>query len=107
MSLSKNINPSLELIQPRKTRPFISERLMMECKESKQTNIPPDILICGPRRGGGGGGGSAPLPGKAQVIRVSIEISILTPLENVGPPVDPWKRIGFYVIKPLGPLSKL
>ena len=29
MSLSKNINPSLVLIQPRKTRPFITERSLM------------------------------------------------------------------------------
>ena len=29
VSLSKNINPSLVLVQPRKTRPFITERLMM------------------------------------------------------------------------------
>ena len=54
VSLSKNINPSLELVQPRKTRPFISERLLMGRKESKQTNIPPDILMCGSRGGGGG-----------------------------------------------------
>ena len=37
VSLSKNINPSLVLIQPRKTRPFITERLMMGRKESNQT----------------------------------------------------------------------
>ena len=38
MSLSKNINPSLVLlVHPRKTRPFTSERLLMECKESNQT----------------------------------------------------------------------
>ena len=28
VSLSKNINPSLELVQPRKTCPFITERLL-------------------------------------------------------------------------------
>ena len=38
VSLSKNINPSLVLIQPRKTRPFITERLLMGCKESNLTN---------------------------------------------------------------------
>ena len=38
LSLSKNINPSLVLVKPRKTRPFITERLLMECKESNQTN---------------------------------------------------------------------
>ena len=29
VSLSKNINPSLVLVQPRKTRPFKTERLLM------------------------------------------------------------------------------
>ena len=29
VSLSKNINPSLVLVQLRKTRPFITERLLM------------------------------------------------------------------------------
>ena len=38
VSLSKNINPSLVLVQPRKTRPFITERLFMGRKESNQTN---------------------------------------------------------------------
>ena len=42
VSLSKNINrPSLVLVQPRKTRPFITERLLMGRKlksnQSKQT----------------------------------------------------------------------
>ena len=38
VSLSNNINPSLVLVQPRKTRPFITERLLMGRKESnKQT----------------------------------------------------------------------
>ena len=42
VSLSKNINPSLILVQPRKTRPFITERLLMGRKESiKQTHIIP------------------------------------------------------------------
>ena len=36
--LSKNISPSLVLVQPRKTRPFITERLLMGRKESYQTN---------------------------------------------------------------------
>ena len=30
--------PSLVLVQPRKTRPYITERLLMGCKESNQTN---------------------------------------------------------------------
>ena len=38
VSLSKNINPSLVLVQPRKIRPFITERLLMGHKESNQTN---------------------------------------------------------------------
>ena len=38
VSLSKNINPSLVLVQPRKTHPFITERLLMGRKESNQTN---------------------------------------------------------------------
>ena len=38
VSLSKKINPSLVLVQPRKTRPFITDRLMMGRKESNQTN---------------------------------------------------------------------
>ena len=38
VSLSKNINPSLVLVQPRNTRPFITERLLMGLKESNQTN---------------------------------------------------------------------
>ena len=37
VSLSKNINPSLVLVQPRKTRPFITERLLMGRKEPNQT----------------------------------------------------------------------
>ena len=36
--LSKNINPSLVLVQPRKICPFITERLLMGHKESNQTN---------------------------------------------------------------------
>ena len=38
VSLSTNINPSLVLVQPRKTHPFITERLLMGHKESNQTN---------------------------------------------------------------------
>ena len=38
VSLSKNINPSLVVVQPRKTHPFISERLLIGRKESDQTN---------------------------------------------------------------------
>ena len=35
---ARHINPSLVLVQPRKTRPFITERLLMGRKESYQTN---------------------------------------------------------------------
>ena len=67
-------------------------------KESKQTNIPPDILMCGSKMGGGGGGDPHPSPGKAQVISyniwVPIEISIWTPLEKVGPPGKCWTPSG-------------
>ena len=38
VSLSKNINPSLVLVQPRKTCPFITERVLMGHKDSNQTN---------------------------------------------------------------------
>ena len=55
MPLSKNINPSLVLVQPRKTRPFLTERLLMGRKESlRQTNkatvVPTksdsDVIFC-------------------------------------------------------------
>ena len=42
VSLSKNINPGLELVQPRKTVPLITERLLMGSKESNQTKISHD-----------------------------------------------------------------
>ena len=45
VSLSKNINPSLVLVQPRKTRPFITERLLMGRKESNQTKQKTDLTI--------------------------------------------------------------
>ena len=36
---ARHINPIFELVQPRKTRPYITERLLMGCKESnKNTN---------------------------------------------------------------------
>ena len=39
VSLSKKINPSLVLVQPRKTYPFLTERLLIGRKESlRQTN---------------------------------------------------------------------
>ena len=36
-SLARHIKPSLVLVQPRKTHPFITERLLMGRKESNQT----------------------------------------------------------------------
>ena len=39
VSLSKNINPSLVLVQPRKTRPFITERLLMGRKEPNKKQL--------------------------------------------------------------------
>ena len=61
VSLSKNINPSLVLVQHRKTLPFITERLLMGRKESNQTKktILDGIFIRLPGlcpRGGGAGG---------------------------------------------------
>ena len=34
----RHIYPSLVLVQPRKTHPYITERLLMGCKESNQAN---------------------------------------------------------------------
>ena len=45
VSLSKNINPSLVLVQQRKTCPFITERLLMGCKESKQSKVPFHLAV--------------------------------------------------------------
>ena len=45
VSLSKYIKSSLVLVQPRKTRPFITERLLMGRKESNQTNKQTKIKI--------------------------------------------------------------
>ena len=51
VSLSKNINPSLVLVQPRKTLPFITERLLMGRKESnKQTKFKVHLEICSGRK---------------------------------------------------------
>ena len=35
---ARHINPNLVLVQPRKTRPYITERLLMGRKESNQIN---------------------------------------------------------------------
>ena len=45
VSLSKNINPSLVLVQPRKTRHFITERLWMGRKESNQTKTVKNFIF--------------------------------------------------------------
>ena len=39
VSLSKNINPSLELVQPRKTCPFVTERLLKGRKEPNKKTM--------------------------------------------------------------------
>ena len=44
VSLSKNINPSLVLVQPRKTSPYITERLLIGHKESNQTKPMPMLV---------------------------------------------------------------
>ena len=36
---ARHIYPSLVLVQPRKTRPCLTERLLMGRKESNQTNV--------------------------------------------------------------------
>ena len=59
VSLSKNINPtcSLVLVRPRKTSPFITERLAMIRKESNQTNMGAQWLsgrVLNSRRGAAG-----------------------------------------------------
>ena len=38
LSLSEHVYPSLVLVQPRKTRPYITDRLLMGHKELNQTN---------------------------------------------------------------------
>ena len=58
VSLNKNINPSLVLVQPKKTCPFITERFLIGRKESNQTNksikivhfckLPRAIIVCVP-----------------------------------------------------------
>ena len=44
VSLSKNINPSLVLVQPRKTCPYVTERLLIGRKETNQTNKKHDVI---------------------------------------------------------------
>ena len=46
VSLSKNMNPSLVLVQPRKTCPYITERLLMGRKESNQSKNVPRGAFC-------------------------------------------------------------
>ena len=43
MSFNTRQNPSLVLVQPKKTRPYIAERLLMGGKESNQTNTHPTV----------------------------------------------------------------
>ena len=53
VSLSKNINPRLVLVQPRKTLPFITERLLIGCKESNKQTFHLIFSCADPERGGG------------------------------------------------------
>ena len=46
VSLSKNINPSLVLVQPRKTRLFIIEILLIGRKETNQTKSNNQVIRC-------------------------------------------------------------
>ena len=46
VSLSKTINPSLVLVQPRKTYPYITERLLMGRKESNKKKRCIGRLFC-------------------------------------------------------------
>ena len=43
---ARHINPSLVLVQPRKTCPYIAERLLMGRKESNQTKTNQDSIAC-------------------------------------------------------------
>ena len=43
---TRHINPSLVLVQPRKTCPYITERLLVGCKESNQTNKQKSYKTC-------------------------------------------------------------
>ena len=49
VSLSKNINSSLVLVQPMKSRPFITERLLMDVKnqikQNKSTQMSTKIFL--------------------------------------------------------------
>ena len=46
LTSARHISPSLVLVQPRKTRPYITERLLMGRKESNQTNKTFDQCAC-------------------------------------------------------------
>ena len=43
--LARHIYPSLVLVQPRKTRPYLTERLLMGRKESNQTKTKKNLLV--------------------------------------------------------------
>ena len=47
VSMGKNIKPSLVLVQPRKIRPIITERLLMGRKKTNQTNKQTLGRVCG------------------------------------------------------------
>ena len=63
---ARHIYPSLVLVQPRKTRPCLTERFLMWHKESNQTNLASEqksgsISSCANSEGGGGQGVLTPL----------------------------------------------
>ena len=45
VSLSKNINPSLVQVQPRKTQSFVTERLLMGRKESNNKKSNSNVYL--------------------------------------------------------------
>ena len=47
---ARHIYPSLVLVQPRKTRPCLTERLLMGRKESNQTNKNIFVTLCNDSR---------------------------------------------------------
>ena len=87
VSLSKNINPSLVLVQPRKNRPFITERLLMGHKESIFSNQTNKNKIKGASRGD--------LPVYNTISYTKMKINILSEIPNpfMGPVYCPSKEV--------------
>ena len=97
VSMSKNINPSLVLVQPRKTRPFITERLLNGGRELNKQTFHLIFSCADPE-----GGGLNLSPGKSQVVWVSRKNSIWTP----PPPHPPAKSLTPGNVGPLWILGK-